>query len=375
MVKVMNNINIDITEGRNRLPSRDSPSLSSNSSSSSENSSHDFILYSQRQEWNDIKPLPQEDGPHPIVAIAYSERFRDTFDYFRAVLHKNELSERSLELTKDCVSLNPSNYTIWFFRRLIIKELNKDLFNELNYIESVIIDNAKNYQVWHHRKCIVEYIKQQILSKDFRAEGDMSDEREKELSEVVKGEKIFVSFMLRQDSKNYHGWQHRQWLIKEFNAWHLEIDYTQDLIEDDIRNNSAWNHRYYVIENTTGFIGEALESEIKFTCHRIRLTPNNESSWNYLRGILSSIGLNSNQLIVKMCEDLYKNRETRSSHLIAFMIDCIEECLSSQTKPDQNLLTEALRLCEELSNQIDVIRKEYWNFIARELQHNYKIDE
>jgi hypothetical protein len=152
------------------LSTRDSPSLSSHSSTSSESSSPDFILYSQRQEWNDIKPLPQEDGPHPIVAIAYSERFRDTFDYFRAVLAKNELSERALQLTADCVSLNPSNYTIWYFRRLIINELKKDLINELKYIESVIIENAKNYQVWHHRKCVIESIQQHINCKD-RGEG------------------------------------------------------------------------------------------------------------------------------------------------------------------------------------------------------------
>jgi len=322
-------------------------------------------------------------------------------------LAKNELSERALELTTDCVSLNPSNYTIWYFRRLTINELKKDLFKELKYIETVIIDNAKNYQVWHHRKCIVEAIRQQLLSKDSRAEGDIGINatissnyllfdkllkiflnitksfkicfialgRQRELSEVAENEKIFVAFMIKQDSKNYHGWQHRQWVIKEFNAWNSELDYTQELIEDDIRNNSAWNHRYYVISNTTGFVGEVLNSEIKFTSHQIKLAPNNESSWNYLRGILSSVGLNYDESVNKMCEDLYKNRETRSSHLASFMVDCIEELLSSQTKPDNNLLTEALRLCEELASQIDVIRKEYWNFIARELQNNYVVCE
>ncbi len=147
-------------------------SLSSDSSTSSEISS-DFVLYSQRQDWKDIKPLAQDDGPNPVVAIAYSEKFKDTFDYFRAVLAKNELSLRALELTADCVSLNPSNYTIWYFRRLIIDELKLDLFKELKYSESVIIENAKNYQVWHHRKCIVQQIKDNILGTDPGADGDV----------------------------------------------------------------------------------------------------------------------------------------------------------------------------------------------------------
>ena len=152
------------------MPSR--ASISSNSSSSSE-SSLDFILYSQRPEWRDIKPLAQDDGLNPVVAIAYSERFRDTFDYFRAVLAKNEFSYRALELTADCVSLNPSNYTVWYFRRLIIEHLNYDLYKELKYVESVIIENPKNYQVWHHRKCIVEAIKKQVLAKEGPTQADI----------------------------------------------------------------------------------------------------------------------------------------------------------------------------------------------------------
>ena len=70
------------------------------------------IPYSQRKEWSDVIPLPQDDGPDPVVSIAYKDEFRETMDYFRAVYHSDERSARSLDLTSDAIGLNPGNYTV-----------------------------------------------------------------------------------------------------------------------------------------------------------------------------------------------------------------------------------------------------------------------
>ena len=47
-------------------------------SSSSEEEDEDFVFYRDREEWEDVSPLPQDDGPSPVVAIAYTDRCRST---------------------------------------------------------------------------------------------------------------------------------------------------------------------------------------------------------------------------------------------------------------------------------------------------------
>lgn len=94
----------------------------------------------------------------------------------------------------------------------------------------------------------------------------------------------FTEMMLAQDSKNYHAWQHRQWVLDTFKLFENELEFVERLLEDDIRNNSAWNQRYFVVKQTTGFTEEVINCELTFTTKSLKILCHNESAWNYLRG-------------------------------------------------------------------------------------------
>jgi hypothetical protein len=57
---------------------------------------------------------------------------------------------------------------------------------------------------------------------------------------------------LEADAKNYHAWAHRQVVVAAAGAWQQEMEYLQELLQQDVRNNSAWNQRAFVIRVSAG---------------------------------------------------------------------------------------------------------------------------
>ena len=218
--------------------------------------------------WNDVVPVPQNDGPNPVAAIAYSAPYRELMDYFRAVLASNEYSERTLALTEEILQHNAANYTVWHFRRNAINAIGIDLSEELDFMDKFAGDNPKNYQIWHHRREVAK-----LLNKDGQRELD------------------FTRNVFKVDPKNYHAWAHRQWALQHFDIWEDELEFVEALLQDDIRNNSAWNQRWFLVHNQhgpdTSLGAEQLQMELNFCMETMENTgvKTNESAWNYIRGL------------------------------------------------------------------------------------------
>jgi len=318
--------------------------------SSSEYESDDeaeYVLYRDRAEWRDVTPSDPEAGkPFTVVNIAYSEEFKDCFDYFRAICEKREYSARALELTRDCIRHNAANYTVWEYRRRILKELNADLAQEFDYCDKVIAKNIKNFQIWHHRQVLCESTK--------------DGSREIELTTRI----------FKKDQKNYHAWQHRQWAIKRFGLFDGELEFTEKNLEADIYNNSVWNHRHFIIQNTTGWAA-AQKRELEFVLSKINEAIDNESAWNYLRAIMQH-KLTDFPIVSKRMEEWKETDMKVGTHaqLAAFQADYFSQLYAKDRKEQHR--EQAFGMLKALSSELDPIRRNYWEYLSSALMSEEK---
>lgn len=278
----------------------------------------------------------------------------------------DECSPRCLRLTDRIIAMNPAHYTVWLYRFKIISTLQLSIPDEIAWLNKVALANLKNYQIWNHRQSLMDYYYPTI-------ENDADTVRA-----LSRSETDFITTMLAEDAKNYHVWSYRQYLVKKLSMWTLsELRSTQNHIEEDVRNNSAWSHRFYLVfsdptESTPGSgptdrdpkIPEAtINREIGYAQEKIALTPQNQSPWNYLFGVLSKGGRElasvrefAEQYVTKLGEG--DGEEVRSSHALDLLAKIYKE------KGE----TDRAELClRRLGEKWDPVREGFWKYRIAQL--------
>ncbi len=265
-------------------------------------------------------------------------------DYFRAVLQRDELSKRALQLTAQVIDLNAANYTAWHFRRRCLTALAQDLSAELAYVASIAGENPKNYQIWYHRRAIAEQL------------GDGS----------AAGELAYTSQVLDADAKNYHAWSHRQWVIGHFGCWDGEIAFVERMLTRDVRNNSAWSQRWFVVHRrrAAGGGGKAaatapledgeVRGELTYALAATTVAPTNQAPWSYIEGLMRGRSYADFPMVVQHIEHLGSKGVKDCPPLAAAHIAAL------QNLGDDESRAAARRLCADMADRLDVIRAKYW---------------
>lgn len=344
--------------------------------------------------WDDVVPIPLNEPDNALAAIAYPDDYAEgmlcrglgvqgsrrserhdadslllsvAISYLRAVMASKEYSPRCLNLTEHIISMNPAHYTVWLYRFSIIKALGLAIPDEIQWLNSVALQHLKNYQIWHHRHLLIDNYYPKI-----------ADDKE-QVARLATSERDFITTMLAEDTKNYHVWSYRQFLVRRLQAWRdpEERRAVEGLIDDDVRNNSAWSHRFFLVftdpEQTTAgshateadlaVPAAVIDEELAYAKAKIDLAPQNQSPWNYLRGVLVKGGrklASVEEFASGFVADLgdAEKEEVRSTHALDLLAEIYAE------KGDKD---KAALCLDRLGDEWDRIRKGYWDWRKKTL--------
>jgi len=182
--------------------------------------------------------------------------------------------------------------------------------------------------------------------------------------------------ILALDAKNYHAWSHRQWVLQALGGWESELQYCNQLLEEDIFNNSAWNQRYLVITRSPllGGLMAMRDSELDYTIEAILANPQNESPWRYLKGLYKGENnlLVADERISDVCLKVLKN-DWSCVFALSLLLDLLRsglqpsDELKATVEPIRNSNPEmadadlATAVCCALQ-KCDPLRVNYWSW-------------
>lgn len=236
----------------------------------------------------------RERGP---ARIAHPPAYAHACALLRALVAAGEAATpRVLAAAAAVIDANPAHYSAWSVRRAWFEAAarSQDVWEaEVAYTSRIIDATSKNYQVWNHRR----WVQTRLLATAAAAaaaEGG-GGEHGTAGAALVASERAFTAGVIDTDSKHYHAWAHRQWVLGEAGSdadWADELVYTARLLEDDVRNNSAWHHRLLALKavvpgRVVGGISAATRlAEVTAALAALRRASRNEAAWNFLRALL-----------------------------------------------------------------------------------------
>jgi protein farnesyltransferase/geranylgeranyltransferase type-1 subunit alpha len=70
-----------------------------------------------------------------------------------------------------------------------------------------------------------------------------------ELESVFKNEMLFLEQIFNSDSKNYHAWSYKVWIVERYELWNNQehMVFVDKMLDNDVMNNSVWSFRYFLI--------------------------------------------------------------------------------------------------------------------------------
>ncbi|KAF8184919.1 rab-protein geranylgeranyltransferase [Mycena galopus ATCC 62051] len=243
------------------------------------------------------------DPPNLISAKKLREqsKIRDYLALNDDVLSKkasSDWSREAFDLTTRILQINPEFYTAWNYRRDILlqgifpasspKEINDLLTDDLSMTTTALKMHPKVYWIWNHRRWCLENVPD---GPGTGTEGDINGWRKTNWDK----EMYVVEKMLDADSRNFHAWSYRRYVLARMPVPRLEtaeLAYTTRKIESNFSNFSAWHQRTKVLSSLWGSgkldYSKSKEKEFELVRNAMYTDPNDQSVWIYHRWLMGA---------------------------------------------------------------------------------------
>lgn len=173
---------------------------------------------------------------------------------------EHEYTIETLKKISELLSSNPEYYTVWNYRRQVLryqfslaedssneaaKSIAQLIINDLHFLIPLLKSFPKCYWIWNYRLWLLDEARRLLPLSESR--------------QMWQQELALVGKMLTLDSRNFHGWGYRRFVVetlKELGSieeatsmTRQEFEYAKKMIGANLSNFSAWHYRTKLIQS------------------------------------------------------------------------------------------------------------------------------
>ncbi|VDK50334.1 unnamed protein product [Anisakis simplex] len=172
-------------------------------------------------------------------------------------------------------------------------ELNSEI---LELTSKILVKNPDVYTFWNVRRATISALMAKVIYSD-RDENENVENVIKRNDLMLSGEMFLTEECLKENPKSYSAWFHRAWALKRMTNCNIEseLKMIDKALQYDSRNFHCWDHRRFVIQ----LAGITPEQELKFTDQMINANFSNYSAWHYRSTLLPSVSPSDSDVILE----------------------------------------------------------------------------
>ncbi|KAL8657917.1 MAG: hypothetical protein Q9226_001442 [Calogaya cf. arnoldii] len=266
---------------------------------------------------------PKATGQGREKELQKIQEYRALVDTVNTKIHQRQYTNDVLGMTTRLLETNPEYYTIWNYRRLLLRSFfenatpstsgTEDSSNKYSTVQQYITDDLafllpllrkfpKCYWIWNYRLWLLAEATRLLPSPI--------------VYQLWQKELGLVGKMLTLDSRNFHGWGYRRQVVSALEQLSVamgstttsmtedEFAYTTKMIESNLSNFSAWHRRSRLIPRllsernaSHGERREFLDEDLALVQRALWADPDSkdQSLWFYHQYLISNFKSGSPQ--------------------------------------------------------------------------------